>query len=35
MLPAVEALLKAVVDRASTAETPPTLSDLEALTQEV
>lgn len=35
MLPAVEALLKAVVDRASTVETPPTLSDLEALTQAV
>jgi hypothetical protein len=35
MLPAVETLLKAVVAQALTTETPPTLYDLEALTQRV
>lgn len=35
MLPAMEALLKAVVERVLTADTPPTLYDLEALTQVV
>ena len=33
MLPAVEALLKAVVERVVGAEEPPTFYDLEALTQ--
>lgn len=35
MLPVVATLLKAVVEQALAAETPPTLYDLEALTQRV